>query len=399
MSFPYPPGTTVVPHTAFEHATDMLNNINAILLANNVRIGGVLVQLVPSYTNVVWLVLLAVGAIRAVYDNYLVAAGQMFSVSECSDDQMLACLPLSGTSLIPGAYSVATVRVTASGAGAAVIPDGASLPLGTVCNFVVPTGSGVTILASTYADIVVVADVIGPIEAGAGTLTAFSATYANVASVTNSAPAIVGRDAETVQGVRQRLLVGSIADTNIDGTARAILAISGITKCKVYFNWSKTTPLVLPGGTTLQPRQAYVLIVGTDPTGLAIAEAYARRMSADTYGGSSQTYTTLAGQAFPVNYDTAPFQDLYVTVYYDDTKPYAVGFADSIEQLVAAIVFDIGEQGSAAQVLQALAGFADATVVGAEVSVDDLAWDNIAVVDADKVGRYLAVNVHVVAET
>ena len=23
MSFPYPPGTTVVPHTAFEHATDM----------------------------------------------------------------------------------------------------------------------------------------------------------------------------------------------------------------------------------------------------------------------------------------------------------------------------------------------------------------------------------------
>lgn len=397
MSFPYPPGSTAVPHSALEHATDMLNSLNATLAAQNVRVGNppVLVQLAPKYTNVVWLILLAVGAIRAVYDNILVAAGQMFSVSECSDDQLNACLPLSGTSYIPGAYSFATVRVTAGGGGAATIPDGASIPLGEICNFVVPAGHGVSIPASTFADILVVADVLGPIEAAAHTLTAFAVVYANVASVDNSAQAVPGRYAETPQQIRQRLLAGSIGDTNQDGTVRAVKSIPGIEDAILYFNFSKTVTLDLPGGISIPTRTAYLVVQGTDPTGTAIASAYAKRMSAPTFGGSSQTYVTLSGQLFQVKYDAAGTTRIYVTVYYDDTQASSAGFENEIQLIVSQIALKIGQEVTSAQILQALEGFSDAVITGAQVSLNGLTWANLEYVNGNSVASFAIADVTV----
>lgn len=280
MSFNYPAGTWT-PHTAAEHAANLLNDLNAQLAANNIRdANGNIVVLQPVATNAVWLILLAMGAMRADDDLALLAASQMFSISESSDGQIQTILPLAGTSLIAGAFSQVTLTVTVDATGATITPS-AKAPFGTICNFIPVTTT--VIPPSGSAQILCQSDTIGPIAVAPGAITAFSPSIPHVTSVNNANAAVVGRNAETVTQVRQRLLGSQINDFSLDGTINAVKQVQGITTATIYLNQSPTNNLILPGPINVPPLKAYIVLSGTDITGVAIANAYAKRMLVDTF--------------------------------------------------------------------------------------------------------------------
>jgi hypothetical protein len=354
------------------------------------------VQLQAVLSNVVWILCLAVGAIRANDDDALLEAAKQFSVAEASDAQVLAMLPIAGTVLIPGAYSLLTLTVTAGPGGNAVIPTGAKAVFGSICNFAVLAGA--TVPTGTSVDFLCQADVAGPIEVTPGKVTEFQTTIANVAAVTNAAGAIPGRYAETVQQARQRLLAGNIADIGLDGTVNAIRAVQGITDAMIFFNYDTVNPLVLTGAISIPCRQACIVVVGSDETDEAIAAAYAKRMNSPTIGTSSQVYTTLSGQSLTVSFYEATSQRIYVQVYYDPDTVTASGFEDEIADMVASIVWRVGKPVTSAQVAQGLIGFQHALVTGCRVSVDDAIWDDEVLINANKYGSVAAADVHVLEE-
>ena len=201
---------------------------------------------------------------------------------------------MTGTQLIPGAYSLVTVLVTATSAGC-TIPTTAKLAYGTVCNFYPLAAT--TIGPSGSASILCQSDTLGPIAVGAGALTAFSTTIAGVASVTNPAGAILGRNQETTQQLQQRLLAGNVLQTNLGGTIAALQGIQGLAAANVFLNVSPTTSLVLSGAVSVPPLSTYIVVSGSDITNVAIANAYATRMLVNTFStglnalGSVVSYT------------------------------------------------------------------------------------------------------------
>lgn len=291
MSFLAYGAGTWTPSSATEHAIDCLNNINSVLASNNIQdASGNLIQFAASLGNVVWIMCLAIGNIQAINDQNLLLASQQFSIQQESSAQLLETLPMTGTQQIPGAYSLVVLQVTATSAGC-TIPTTAKMPYGTVCNFYPKTAT--TIGPSASANILCQADTLGPIAVSAGVLTAFSTTIAGVASVTNPAGAILGRNQETIQQLQQRLLAGNVIQTNLGGTIAALEGIQGLTSAVVQLNISPTTSLVLSGGATIPPLSAYIIVEGSDITGSAIANAYATRMLINTWsvGTGNVTYT------------------------------------------------------------------------------------------------------------
>lgn len=280
------------PASASEHAADALANINAVLTANSVKdSAGNQIQFAASLGNVVWILCLALGNILANNDVSLLGASQQFSVAQETDAQLSETLPMTGTSFIPGAYSLVTLVVTATAAGATV-NSGTKAAYGTICNFVAQ--ATLTLGSGSSGSLLCQADVLGPIAVPPGALTSFTTTIPGVASVTNPASAVVGRNAETSQQLRQRLIQGDTANQSLQGTIRAIKGVQGITQAAVYLNQSPTVNLVLQGPINVPPLSAYIVVAGSDITGLAIAAAYAQRMLIQTYSvgpGSPANFT------------------------------------------------------------------------------------------------------------
>jgi len=303
MSFSYN-SSTWVPKSSIEHAIDILDNINTILLAK-----GVTPLLAALISNILWIFCLAVGAIRAVYDQLLYRAQNSLNIALCDDEQILNLLPIAGTSLIPGSYSMVTLTITASSIGTCVVPAGTRLAY--IEGIIFETLTELTVSASATGTVEARATTIGSIEVPIGQLNSFIENITNLASVTNLSQAVVGRSLETFAQARIRINNGKVIDNNIDGLIRALRSLDGVTYANVFFNISDSVNLVLPGKTVL-PRNAYVIIYGSSDL---IALTYFERMTAETDGAQVQTYTTLAGQVLTMEYDYATSQDVYVKVY------------------------------------------------------------------------------------
>lgn len=288
MSFPYQAGTWT-PLTATEHAAAILAAINAELAAEGIADSqGNQMVLAPIATNGVWIQCLAVGALRAADDQALLAASQMFSITECSDAQVLSVLPIVGTALIPGAFSLAVLQVSA-GTTPATVPAGSVVPYGNICDFL--TETAISIPANSTVNVLCEASVIGPITAPIGALTAFSPAVPNVSTVNNPTATIPGRLPETVSAIRQRIQTGNVFQQSLGGTIVALQGIQGLASAQCYLNVSPTANLALTG-VSVPPLSAYIVVSGVDLTGVAIAAAYAQRMLVQTFSvGPAFSYT------------------------------------------------------------------------------------------------------------
>lgn len=368
-------GLTWTPETASQHGAELLSAMNALLQAQG------LPPVVATPANALWLFMLAVGSKEQTQDENLAQAINSFNLALASDQQIVNLLPIAGTSLIPGAYSTVTMQVTA-GDGTVVVPSGIQIPYGTV-NFL--TTSGITVPASGIGFVAAVCDTLGAIVVPANGLTAFGSNLPNLASVTNPAAAVTGRNVETANQARQRLINGQTIGWNLNGVQQAISAIPGVSAARVYFNENTSENLVLTGGVIIPPRHCRIIIAGQDPTGSLIASTYLERITPPTDGFMSQSYAFLSGQVFQVYYDEADTQDVFVRVIYDENVPQQSGFGTVITNTLTSISFEIGQTISANTILDALADFQYASLIDAEVSLDGVTWTNKVETNANAV--------------
>ncbi|ADX42561.1 putative bacteriophage protein [Tetrasphaera phage TJE1] len=368
-------GLTWTPETASQHGAEILSAMNALLQAQG------LAPIVATPANALWLFMLAVGSKEQTQDENLAQAINSFNLALASDQQIVNLLPIAGTSLIPGAYSTVTMRVTA-GDGTVIVPSGIQLPYGTV-NFL--TTSGITVPTSGIGFVTAICDTLGAVVVPANGLAAFGSNVPNLASVTNPAAAVTGRNVETANQARQRLINGQTIGWNLNGVQQAISAIPGISAARIYFNESTSENLVLTGAVVIPPRHARIIIAGQDSSGYLIASNYLERITPPTDGFMSQSYTFLSGQVFHVYFDEASTQNVFVRVIYDENVPQQSGFGTVITETLTSISFEIGQTISANTILDALAGFQYASLIDAEVSLDGVTWTNKVETNADAV--------------
>jgi hypothetical protein len=228
-------------------------------------------------------------------------------------------------------------------------------------------------------------------------VTGFVESISNLSSVTNLSSSVAGSDAETVAHARQRLETGDTLTLSINGVQRAIESIDGISNARVFYNYYNDALLTLQGGTVLNPRTAYISILGNDDTNTAIAEAYLKRMLAPTQGSLSQQYTTLANQNISVYYNVASYQAVYVKVYYDSNITPSTNFEALAESVILAISLDIGMTLSTETILSVLSDFSYASIVDAELSLDGTTYSGKIIADANKMPQFSAANIIMVA--
>jgi len=284
--------TEWLPQTTQEHATAWMEEINALLEANNVTDeNGDIVKLSQSFASALYLQVLA-GASRLERNDEKLNAGiNSLNVEACDDQQIENLLPIAAITRNTGSYSTLTLTVTADAENVCVIPAGTKAPFKNV-NFIVQTQ--VILQPGTTQNIATVCDTIGAIVVLKGEITAFETQIPNLAGVVNNVSSIPGNNAETTASLRQRIIKGNTIPYSLDGVKIALEELTGVNHARVFFNYNTSGTLTLAGGIELQPRTAYVVINGESES---IAETYARYMNAPTQNapGASDTgsYTTV----------------------------------------------------------------------------------------------------------
>ena len=283
-------GETWQPQTAVEHADKIIDEINRLLQENNVQdASGNVIQLNKNFSNALYLLTLGDGQRFADNDQKLSRAINSFNIELCDDAQIENLLPIAAITRNPGSYSTLNVVVTASDSGQCVVPAGARLPFEDV-NFVVPTET--VISAGSSAVIETVCDTLGPVVVLTGEVTAFENEIANMESVENPSSSVPGIAPETTNALRRRLINADTIKYSLDGCKRALEDLTGINHARVYFNYNTSEPLELAGGVEVDPRTAYIVVLGSSDK---IAETYAEYMNAPTQNdpNAEGTYSTV----------------------------------------------------------------------------------------------------------
>ena len=284
--------TEWLPQTTQEHATAWMEEINALLEANNVTDeNGNIVKLSQSFASALYLQVLAGASRLEKNDEKLNAGINSLNVEACDDQQIENLLPIAAITRNTGSYSTLTLTATADAENVCVIPAGTKAPFKNV-NFVVQTQ--IILQPGTTQNINTVCDTIGAIVVLKGEITAFETQIPNLAGVVNNVSSIPGNNAETTASLRQRIIKGNTIPYSLDGVKIALEELTGVNHARVFFNYNTSGALTLAGGIELQPRTAYVVINGESES---IAETYARYMNAPTQNApsasSTGSYTTV----------------------------------------------------------------------------------------------------------
>ena len=283
-------GETWQPQTAVEHADQIIDEINRLLQENNIQDkDGNVIQLNKNFSNALYLLALGDGQRFADNDAKLSQAINSFNIELADDQQIENLLPIAAITRNPGSYSTLQIVVTASEDGQCVVPAGAKLPFEDVF-FVVPAET--VISAGSSAVIDTVCDTLGPVVVLTGEVTAFENDIANLESVENPTSSVPGIAPETTNALRQRLINADTIKYSLDGCKRALEELTGITHARVYFNYNATETIELAGGVEVDPRTAYIVVLGSSDK---IAETYAEYMSAPTQNdpNAEGTYSTV----------------------------------------------------------------------------------------------------------
>lgn len=284
--------TEWLPQTTQEHATAWMEEINALLEANNVTDeNGDIVKLSQNFASALYLQVLAGASRLEKNDEKLNAGINSLNVEACDDQQIENLLPIAAITRNTGSYSTLTLTVTADAENVCVIPAGTKAPFKNV-NFIVQTE--IILQPGTTQNIATVGDTVGAIVVLKGEITSFETQIPNLASVVNNVSSVPGNNAETTASLRQRIIKGNTIPYSLDGVKIALEELTGVNHARVFFNYNTSGILTLAGGIELQPRTAYVVINGESDS---IAETYAKYMNAPTQNapGASDTgsYTTV----------------------------------------------------------------------------------------------------------
>ena len=367
MSFDYN-SQTWQPKTTNQHALDILGNINSILASENLPL------LVPSLANVMWLFILGVAQMRADYDQKLYQASQSMNISNCTDDQVLNCLPVAGTQLNLGTCTTVVMTVVAKNTGSCFIPANSAIPY--INGIIFYTQNDLTVSSGGTGTVVAQANITGEYVIDPNVLNSFTLNFTNLLSVTNNSASIPGINTETPQQVRQRLILGTSIIT-INSCISALRNLPGVNYAQVYFNPDISATLTLPGGITVAPRNARIYIYGASSL---IAQTYVSYMNAPTpnTAGQNQIYTTLSGQNFTIYYDYATLENAYIRIYVSHNSVLTASNTLAIQNLVLTLgsMVNIGQAITQTMVDNLFIGFNGVQIVASDLSLDGTTWGN-----------------------
>lgn len=283
-------GRTWTPQTAIEHAENIILRVNGTLQEQNILDSdGNIAELKQNYANALYLLALGDGARFADNDLKLDQAINSFNVELADDQQIENLLPIAAITRNPGSYSTLRLVATADDYGTCTIPAGTKGPYGDV-NFIVDETA--VISPGSTQIINTTCDTIGPVAVLSGEVTSFATDIPNLANLVNVESSVPGVAKETTNSLRQRLNAGDTIKYSLDGCKNALEELTGVATARVYFNYNNNATLELPGGVEIEPRTAYIVILGFSDR---IAEVYGEYMSAPTQNSpvAGPTYSTV----------------------------------------------------------------------------------------------------------
>ena len=367
-----------------DNALNLLNYINTYLTSI-----GSTVQFIVNAASPIWLIILGLGQMFTVYQRLVYAAGQAFSIPNCSDLQLLNLAEIKGTGLLAGSGTVITCPVTAAGTGDCVIAttdtvtidyEGESVVFSPIYPVTIPQSTTVLVTLQT--------NTVGPMYIAAGAVTAFDTPPTNFASMTsnNAAP---GRNMETYGELRTRLQSNSKHVSGIKACIEVIRSLPGIQTANLYFNRDPITDLII-AGVTIPPRSSALFVQGYSDY---IAETYFAYMTAPCVGGSiSQNYETGSGQELPVTYSPPVQRDIYINVKVRIPPTLIVpeDYQVSINLLLlpASNSLLIGQEYTQKYLLTYLAEYnsPDIEIVGITVSMDGITYSDTTTLALNEIG-------------
>lgn len=373
-------GIDYVIDTPMDNALNLINYINEWMTINNVKgADGTIVQFAVNAASPIWLIILGIGYLFSAYQKLVYAAGQSFSIGDCSDNQLLNLAEIQQMSLAEGRPTIITARVTAG------IGD---LDINTLltCTYedaVFHPAYDLTIPAGTTATITLIEDTFTPYYIPANTITEFDTNPDNFVSMTtnNSVP---GHREETLTQLRRRMQTERRAISPLQGCLSALKNLSGVQSVSLLFNESTTTPLVIDG-ITIPIRACVLFIQGYSPF---IADTYFSYLNVPCVNGDIvQGYTTQVGQIFEMSYSPPVAENVYVRVSVRQNNVPIV-YRDEIKSRILAIsgILNIGEQYTQKFIINLFDDYNTVDILGIDISMNGVSWSNTSMLKLNEIG-------------
>jgi uncharacterized phage protein gp47/JayE len=175
----------------------------------------------------------------------------------------------------------------------------------------------------------------GAVIASAFTLTVIATPVAGLASVNNSAAAVLGQAVETDAQLRLRRTaeLQSGGEGSINSMVAALLEVTGVTNAFVYENNTDTTDI-----NSLPPHSVQAVVLGGADADVA-AVVFTKGGGIATYGSSSVVVTDVSGNPNTVNFSRPTDIDVWITV---NITVNADTYPSGGDALVAQTLLDFG---------------------------------------------------------
>lgn len=230
---------------------------------------------------------------------------------------------INGLSRNPSTYS--TCVVTLIGSAGAVVSNGVAQDVGGYlwnlpASVVIGTGGTVDVLATSQ--------LIGAVQANEGEINSiFTPTY-GWSSITNAFAAIKGINVESDSQLRgrQAISTSSPSRTVLEGTKGAIAAVLGVTRSKVYENYTNATD---SGG--LPAHSITAVVEGGADADIAQAIFLRKGPGCLPNGTTSVNVTDQFGQILPIGFTRQSYVDIDVTVNVKQLVGYTTATTASIK--------------------------------------------------------------------
>ncbi|MGY0790975.1 baseplate J/gp47 family protein [Azospirillum argentinense] len=278
--------------------------------------------------------LLAIFA-RAIHDSNsaTIAAYNNFSPATAQGVGLSYAVKINGIAREAATYSAAAVTLT--GQAGAVIAGGIvgdNQSRGT--QWLLP--ASVTIPPEGEVTVGATCTTVGAVSAEAGTLTVILTPQRGWQSVTNAAPASIGRPVESDAALRQRQARSTslAAETPLEAIFGTVANVTGVTRTALYQNDTSMTD-----GNGIPGHSICVVVEGGAPDDIAAAIAAKKSPGTGTHGGTSVTVTDASGVPVTIRYDVLDYTQVYATVTITALPGYSSVTGGYV---VAALVQEIG---------------------------------------------------------
>lgn len=233
---------------------------------------------------------------------------EQFDPNKAVGASLSALVQLNGISRQPAVAS--TVTLTLTGTPSALIPAGTLI--GNAANTSQwATDNAVAIGLGGTVTVEATCTVIGPVEAGAGTLTNIVTPVAGLTAVTNIAAANIGRDEETDTDLRLRRQRSTLAPSAspVESVYGNLANLPGVTFARVYVNNTLS-----PDGRGIPGKSVAAVVVGGSDDDIAFELLARTGVTASWFGTTSKTLSDAQGTAYVIRWTRPTPVPIYVAL-------------------------------------------------------------------------------------